>query len=192
MQLYKHLRLCLNFFDCESFLESNSWHYCCIWHNLGCSFGSDNSSMRSYLPLIQKDSTAEIGPKTRFFWHFLKFGSLVFLEIEYNNSLQQCITPSRGDTHKKNLAVQIWAKTGQNQTQNQIFFSIFSSLVHQISIKLHRMIAWDNVQIVIEVKPAERNWGPEFGANRSKQGPNLGFLSFSNAWFISFPGNFLG
>ena len=30
------------------------------------------------------------------FWHFLKFGSLVFLEIAYIDSLQQCLTCSRG------------------------------------------------------------------------------------------------
>ena len=45
----------------------------------------------------------KIGPKTRFFYHFFKFGSLVFLEITYNDSLQQCITFSRGNTHEKNF-----------------------------------------------------------------------------------------
>ena len=35
------------------------------------------------------------------FSHFLKFSSLVFLEITYNDSLQQCITSSRGKAHKK-------------------------------------------------------------------------------------------
>ena len=33
--------------------------------------------------------------------HFLKFGSLVSLEIAYSNSFQQCITSSRGKTHEK-------------------------------------------------------------------------------------------
>ena len=44
---------------------------------------------------------AKVEYKTRFFCHFLRFGSLVFLEIAYNDSLQQCITPSRGKNHKK-------------------------------------------------------------------------------------------
>ena len=39
-----------------------------------------------------------------FFCHFLKFGSLVFLEIAYSDSLEQCLTFSRGKIHqKKNL-----------------------------------------------------------------------------------------
>ena len=36
------------------------------------------------------------------FRHFLYFGSTVFLEIAYNNSLKQCLTSSRGDTYEKN------------------------------------------------------------------------------------------
>ena len=37
-----------------------------------------------------------------FFCHFLEFGSLVFLELTYNDSLEQCQTSNRGKTHKKN------------------------------------------------------------------------------------------
>ena len=44
---------------------------------------------------------AKIEPETTLFCHFLKFGSLVFLEIAYNDSLQQCLISSRGKTHKK-------------------------------------------------------------------------------------------
>ena len=39
---------------------------------------------------------AKIGPKIRFFCYFLKFGSVIFLEIAYNDSLQQCLAFSRG------------------------------------------------------------------------------------------------
>ena len=35
------------------------------------------------------------------FCHFLKFGSLDFLEIAYNDSLEQCLNTSRGKTGKK-------------------------------------------------------------------------------------------
>ena len=45
----------------------------------------------------------KVGPKTSFFCHFLKFSSLVFLEIAYNDSLQQFLTCSRGNIHEKNL-----------------------------------------------------------------------------------------
>ena len=43
----------------------------------------------------------KIGPKTKFFCHLLKFSSLVFLEIAYDDSLQQWLTSSRGKIHKK-------------------------------------------------------------------------------------------
>ena len=46
---------------------------------------------------------AKISPETRFFYHFLKFGSLVFLEITYSDSLQECLTCSRGEIHEKNF-----------------------------------------------------------------------------------------
>ena len=35
------------------------------------------------------------------FCHFLEFGSLVFLEIAYNDGLQQCLTSSRGKAREK-------------------------------------------------------------------------------------------
>ena len=44
---------------------------------------------------------AKMRPETRFFYHFLKFGSLIFLEITYTDSLQQCLTSSRGKIHEK-------------------------------------------------------------------------------------------
>ena len=48
------------------------------------------------------------GSKLSFFPLFLKFGSLVFLEISHDNTLQQCLTSSKGKTHKTILGAQIW------------------------------------------------------------------------------------
>ena len=46
-----------NFFDCESFLESNSPDILALCEtNLDDSIDSGNSSVRGYLPLIRKDS----------------------------------------------------------------------------------------------------------------------------------------
>ena len=53
-----------------------------------------------------------LGPILGFFCHFLKFGSLVFLENAYNAGLQECLTCSRGKIHKKELWAQIWVKFG--------------------------------------------------------------------------------
>ena len=43
---------------------------------------------------------SKIRSDTRFFAFFFNFGSLVFLEIGYNDSFQQCITSSEGKSHK--------------------------------------------------------------------------------------------
>ena len=59
----------------------------------------------------------KIGPKTRCFCHFHKFGFLVFLEIAYNDSLQQCITSSRDKIHKKFFGAQIWAKGARTSSR---------------------------------------------------------------------------
>ena len=75
------------------------------------------------------------------FCHFLKFGSLVFLEIAYNDSLQQCITSSRGKILKKSFGDQIWAKI-RLKTR---FSVIFWSLVHYVCLKLNTTVACNNV-----------------------------------------------
>ena len=48
--------------------------------------------------------------KTRIFCCFLKFGSLVSLEIAYNDSLQQFLTSSRDKIYKKVFGAQNWAR----------------------------------------------------------------------------------
>ena len=53
--------LCLNFVDCESFLEWNSPDILALCEtNLDDSIDSGNLSVRSYLPLIGKDSTTHM------------------------------------------------------------------------------------------------------------------------------------
>ena len=59
--------------------------------------------------------------QNQFLCHFLKFGSLDFLEIAYTDSLQQCITSDRAKTYEKIFRNQILCKTGQNLAQNQVF-----------------------------------------------------------------------
>ena len=43
------------------------------------------------------------GPKLGFLSFFLKFGPLVSLEITLDDSLEHCLTISRGKTHEKNF-----------------------------------------------------------------------------------------
>ena len=53
--------LCSIFFDCESFLESNSSDILALCEtNLDDSINSGNFSVRGYLPLIQKDSSTHM------------------------------------------------------------------------------------------------------------------------------------
>ena len=79
-----------------------------------------------------------------FFYHFLEFGPLDFLETPYNDSLEQCLRCSCGKTHKIVSGAQIWAKQAKIEPKIS-FFSIFSSLVHYYSFKLYRTIAWNNI-----------------------------------------------
>ena len=60
-----------------------------------------------------------------------------------------------------------WAKIGRETR----FFFHFLSLVYYFFFNLHTVIAFNNVQHLVEVKPTKRNFGP-------KQGLKLGFLSF--------------
>ena len=78
------------------------------------------------------------------FCHFLKFGSLVFLEIAYNDRLQHYVTCSRGKIYQKKIWAQIWSKGTKIRPKTR-FFAIFSSLFHQFYLKLHTMIACNNV-----------------------------------------------
>ena len=61
---------------------------------------------------------AKISPETRFFYHFLKFGSLVFLEITYSDSLQECLTCSRGEIHEKNFGGPNLGQRDKNWSRN--------------------------------------------------------------------------
>ena len=49
----------------------------------------------------------KLGSKTSFFCYFLKFGSLVFLKIAYNDSLQQCLTTGGGKIDEKKFGAQM-------------------------------------------------------------------------------------
>ena len=64
-----------------------------------------------------------------FFCYFFKFGSLVFLEIEYSDSLEQCVTSTKGKTYKKDFGTKLWPKRTKIRPKIS-FFAIFSSLVH--------------------------------------------------------------
>ena len=132
--------------------------------------------------------TSQNWARNQVFRHFLEFGSLAFLEIAYNDSLQQCITSRRDKNYEKNLRD---SNLDQNRPKIR-FFAIFLSLLDQFSFKLDRMIAYTNVQLLLVVEFTKKIWESKFWSNGSKSGPKFGLLSFSKVWFISFPGNCIG
>ena len=75
--------LCLNFVDCESFLEWNSPDILALCEaNLYDSIGSENLSVRSYLPLIWKDSSTHMHDLTV----YVKEGLPFAWELSLKNS----------------------------------------------------------------------------------------------------------
>ena len=58
------------------------------------------------------------------FRHFLEFGSLVFLQIAYGNSWQQCMAFSRGKTHEKTF---LGPNFGPNKPKLEPKFGVFQS-----------------------------------------------------------------
>ena len=59
-----------------------------------------------------------------------EFGSLVFREISYSDSLQKFLTLSRGKTTKKLFGSQIWDKRAKIRPEIRGFFATFSSFFH--------------------------------------------------------------
>ena len=85
--------------------------------------------------------------QNQIFCHFLKYGSLDFLEIAQDESLEQYLTTSRRKAPPKfgrGGGGQVWVKYTKIGPQIR-FFVIFSSTVRQFSFKMHRMIIWNNV-----------------------------------------------
>ena len=76
-----------------------------------------------FLDLNLGQASQNWAQKQFFFFHFLKFGSLDFLGIAYNDSLQPCLTSCRDKTHEKKN-VQIWAKIRSKLGQNFLKLSL--------------------------------------------------------------------
>ena len=82
--------------------------------------------------------------------------------------------------------VLIWAKGAKIGPETR-FFAIFSSLLHQFSLKLHTMIACNHVQHLVEVKFMKKNLGANLvqgGQNRSQNQVFCYFLKFALLVFL--------
>ena len=97
--------------------------------------------------------SVKIGSKVKFFAIFSSLS--VTFSIGQNDSQEPCLITSRGKTHTKK-----WEpKFGPNGPKlcPVLGFLLFSSLIHQFSWKLHRMIAWK----IIYIKPLKNFLGPQ-------------------------------
>ena len=110
--------------------------------------------MSNEVKSIKKFLGPKFGPKGTKSDQNFKFDSLAFLEVEYNDSLQKCLT-------SKNQEIFFWGtKFGLKlaKIRPKISFLVpFSSLVF-----------WSFFQF----------WGPKFGLRRPKSCPELGFCHF--------------
>ena len=130
----------------------------------------------------------KLGPKLGYFL----FSQLWLFRFTFNCTVCQpgiISNCQQRSNLRKNFGAQIsvkWPKIGAKIR----FFAIFSSLDHQFSLKSTRMIAQNNVQLLVVVKLTKKNInGRKFGSRGSNVGPKLGFLPFYQVWFISFPLN---
>ena len=57
------------------------------------------------------------------------------------------------------------------------FFTIFSSVGHQSSFKLHRIIAWNKVKLLVEVKLTNKTLGAQIWGKGPKMGPEINFFA---------------
>ena len=118
------------------------------------------------------------GPNLGFFCHFLKFGFLVFYEISYNGSLQQCLTCSRGKIHEKKLRAQIWAKGAKIRPKTR-FFVIFFQFCLLVFLEL---ACNDSLQQCLTSNRGKiqkkKFWGPNLGQRSQNQAQNEVFCHF--------------
>ena len=96
--------------------------------------------------------------RNQVFCYFFKFGSVIFLEIAYSDTLQQSVAFSRGKICKKNLGPNL-VQGGQSRSQNQVFcyFLKFASLVFleiAYSDRLQQCVTYSRGKMY------EKNFGP--------------------------------
>ena len=141
-----------------------------------------------YSPTVPKFWKTNLATRIWAMWvfcHFLKFSSLIFLEITYNASLQQCLTSSRGKIQGKNVGVQIWAKISPETrffAFSRVWFIVFLEIAYN-----------DNLQQCItscgDKTHNKKFLRTKFGLKLAKIEPNTRFSVFYLVWLISFPWN---
>ena len=134
-----------------------------------------------FCPTGQKQGQKEV------FCYFLEFGWLDFLEITYNDSLQQFLSSSRGKTDKKIWSPNFGPKSGQKLGVFLLFTQAWfiSYLLNCIGDSLEQFL--DTSRGKLHTK----NWDVQIWAKWAKIGPKIRF--FTIFWsFVSVIGNCIG
>ena len=120
VHLSGRLSICPSICPSLSFLKIRSVIFNDIVHDDSWPWHLETGEVRFLKKNIGGSSLGPMGlnqAQIEIFPHLLEFGSLVFLEIVYNDSLQQFLTSSRGKSYEN-----IWGpnlgKTSQNRSQN--------------------------------------------------------------------------
>ena len=131
----------------------------------GCSMLIGQRLMNSFLsiclsvrPSITKFSQGWIiRPKMRFFTILLKLDH-VFLKFGCHDSLQQCLTSSRGKTHEKIFRAQIWAK--QTKTRPEVsFFCYFLKFQSLVFLDIAQDLSLGQCLTYSRPETSKRNFG---------------------------------
>ena len=114
-------------------------------------------SMKKFWALMWSKG-AKIGPEVRFFAIFTSLLHQFSLKLHTVIACSNVQHVIKVKSMKKFWAL-IWSKGAKIGPEIR-FFAIFSSLLHQFSLKLHTVIACKNVSHVVEVKSMKKSFGP--------------------------------
>ena len=118
----------------------------------------------------------------------LKIGSLVFSDIVQDDTWPWYLVTDETRFLNKIFGSPNMGPMGLNQAQNEVFH-------HFLEFGLYVFLEFaynDSFQQYLTSsrgKTHEKNFGAQIWAKQTKLGPKLGFLPFSEVWFISFPLN---
>ena len=130
--------LCSNFFDCESFLESNSPDILALSEtNLDGSIDSGNFSARGYLPLIRKDSTTHRHGLAV----YLKEGLFFVWDLSLENSADSYFCSQLALLHSVSYFFVLYQSPSLSLCM--VFDSIWSNIVEVLSINLSAVLVFD-------------------------------------------------
>ena len=132
----------MNLVDCESLLESNSLEILALCEtNLDDSVDSGNFSVRSYLPLIQKDSTSHMHGLVVYVKEGLPFAQGLSLENSAHSYL--CFQVAL----LQSVSYFLFLYQSPSLCLGTVFYSILGNIDEVLSIKLSAVFLFGDLKI---------------------------------------------